>query len=180
MATSVTTSIRYFNLINSYFEPLVDPWNFDLTVSIFSLLTERAPLNRCPKVNRVSAGPENSPLNVKLSARERLEVNLTSAFIELAITTMTVWSKEGERAMAGRGSDAPFRVRNLTGLSILIWPEATDLGKAVTGVKRLDDGADVPWRFEDRKHTREVSTHNIDYILLIHWHRIYRLFDTIL
>ncbi|KIR37167.1 vacuolar protein sorting-associated protein vps13 [Cryptococcus deuterogattii MMRL2647] len=137
MATSVTTSIRYFNLINSYFEPLVDPWNFDLTV------------------NRVSAGPENSPLNVKLSARERLEVNLTSAFIELAITTMTVWSKEGERAMAGRGSDAPFRVRNLTGLSILIWPEATDLGKAVTGVKRLDDGADVPWRFEDRKHTRE-------------------------
>lgn len=137
LATSVTTSIRYFNLINSYFEPLVDPWNFDLTV------------------NRVSAGPENNPLNVKLSARERLEVNLTSAFIELAITTMTVWSKEGERAMAGRGSDAPFRVRNLTGLSILIWPEATDLGKTVTGVKRLDDGADVPWRFEDRKHTRE-------------------------
>ncbi|KAL0252508.1 hypothetical protein I308_101900 [Cryptococcus tetragattii IND107] len=137
LATSVTTSIRYFNLINSYFEPLVDPWNFDLTV------------------NRVSAGPENNPFNVKLSARERLEVNLTSAFIELAITTMTVWSKEGERAMAGRGSDAPFRVRNLTGLSILIWPEATDLGKTVTGVKRLDDGADVPWRFEDRKHTRE-------------------------
>lgn len=137
LATSITTSVRYFNLANSYFEPLVDPWNFDLTV------------------NRVSAGPQNSPLNVKLSARERLEVNLTSAFIELAITSMTIWSKEGERAMAGRGSDAPFRVRNLTGLSILIWPEATDLGKAVTGVKRLDDGADVPWRFEDRKHTRE-------------------------
>lgn len=112
----------------------------------------------------MSAGPHNNPLNVKLSARERLEVNLTSAFIELAITSMTIWSKEGERAMAGRGSDAPFRVRNLTGLSILIWPEATDLGKAVTGVKRLDDGADVPWRFEDRKHTREVSIYSIDCI----------------
>ena len=77
---------------------------------------------------------------------------------------MTIWSKEGERAMAGRGSDAPFRFRNLTGLSILIWPEATDLGKPVTGVKRLDDGADVPWRFEDRKHTREVSIYSIDRI----------------
>lgn len=32
MATSITTSIRYFNLTNSYFEPLMDPWKFDLRV----------------------------------------------------------------------------------------------------------------------------------------------------
>lgn len=49
MATSVTTSIRYFNLINSYFEPLVDPWNFDLTVSIFSLLRNAHPLTDVPR-----------------------------------------------------------------------------------------------------------------------------------
>lgn len=32
MATSMTTSIRYFNLANSYFEPLMDPWTFDIRV----------------------------------------------------------------------------------------------------------------------------------------------------
>ncbi|OCF42293.1 vacuolar protein sorting-associated protein vps13 [Kwoniella heveanensis CBS 569] len=137
MATSVTTSIRYFNLTNSYFEPLMDPWKFDL------------------RVNRVSAGPGHNPLNVRLTAAERLELNLSSAFIELAITTMTVWNREKDRAKEGRGSDAPFRVRNRTGLTILLWPEAADLNKQVTGVKRLDDGADVPWRFEDRRHTRD-------------------------
>ncbi|WVR05901.1 hypothetical protein IAU60_002927 [Kwoniella sp. DSM 27419] len=137
MATSMTTSIRYFNLANSYFEPLMDPWKFDLNV------------------NRTAAGAGQNPLEVKLSAAERLELNLSSAFIELAITTMTVWSREKDRAKEGRGSDAPFRVRNRTGLTILLWPEAADLKKTVTGVKRLDDGADVPWRFEDRKHTRD-------------------------
>ncbi|WRT64162.1 uncharacterized protein IL334_001091 [Kwoniella shivajii] len=137
MATSITTSIRYFNLTNSYFEPLMDPWKFDL------------------RVNRLSAGPGHSPLNIRLSASERLEVNLSSAFIELAITAMTVWSREQERAKEGRGSDAPFRVRNRTGLTVLLWPEQADLSKQVTGVKRLDDGADVPWRFEDRRQTRD-------------------------
>ncbi|KAK8865949.1 hypothetical protein IAR55_001098 [Kwoniella newhampshirensis] len=137
MATSITTSIRYFNLTNSYFEPLMDPWTFDL------------------RVNRIAAGPGHNPLHVRLSASERLELNLSSAFIELAITSVTMWTKEGDRAKEGRGTDAPFRVRNRTGLTILLWPEAADLNKAVTGVKRLDDGADVPWRFEDRKHTRD-------------------------
>ncbi|ORY32314.1 hypothetical protein BCR39DRAFT_523905, partial [Naematelia encephala] len=137
MATSITTSIRYFNLTNSYFEPLMDPWRFDL------------------RVNRMSAGPDSNPLNVRLTASERLELNLTSAFIELAITTATVWSKEADRVKEGRGTDAPFRIRNRTGLTLLLWPEQRDLNKPVTGVKRLDDGADVPWRFEDRKYTRD-------------------------
>lgn len=138
-ATSITTSIRYFNLANSYFEPLMDPWRFDL------------------RVTRVSGGSNHSPLNVRLSASERLELNVTAAFVELLITSMTVWSNHAEKVKQGQGSDAPFRVRNRTGLTILVWPEQNDLSKNVTGVKRLDDGADVPWRFEDRRQTRDVS-----------------------
>lgn len=37
MATSLTTSIRYFNLTNSHFEPLMDPWQFDLKVCAFGM-----------------------------------------------------------------------------------------------------------------------------------------------
>jgi vacuolar protein sorting-associated protein 13A/C len=106
----------------------------------------------------MTAGPGLNPLNIRLSAAERLELNVTSAFIELVITSLTVWNKEADRVKEGRGTDAPFRVRNRTGLTILLWPEQTDLNKPVTGVKRLDDGADVPWRFEDRKSTRDVSS----------------------
>jgi vacuolar protein sorting-associated protein 13A/C len=108
-------------------------------------------------VNRTSAGPGHNPINVRLTAAERLELNVTSALIELAITTATVWSKEAEKVKEGRGTDAPFRIRNRTGLTVLLWPEQNDLSKQVTGVKRLDDGADVPWRFEDRRRTRDVS-----------------------
>ena len=138
LATSIQTQIRYFNLANSYFEPLLDPWTFNL------------------RVNRTSARSEVAPLSVRMTASERLELNLTSAFIELAITTVTLWSKEADRIKNNRGADAPFRVRNETGLPLLVWPEARDISKPVHGVKRLEDGADVQWRFEDRKHTREV------------------------
>ena len=142
MVTSMKTSIRYFNLNNSYFEPLMDPWQLNMAVERRS----------------ISSGV--NPLSVKFSAAERLELNLTSAFIELAITTMTVWNKEGDRVKQGRGSDAPFRLQNKTGLELLVWPEGNDRNRPVSGVKRLDDGADVPWRFEDRKRTRDVSHHN--------------------
>lgn len=139
MATSITTSIRYFNLTNSHFEPLMDPWKFDL------------------RVNRTSVGPGQMPLNVRLSAAERLEINLTSAFIELAITTATVWSREGDRIKEGKGNDAPFKIRNRTGLSMMLWPEPQDLTKEIkkNAAKTLHDGAEVPWRFEDRKTTRD-------------------------
>ncbi|KAL7419546.1 Vacuolar protein sorting-associated protein 13 [Cryptotrichosporon argae] len=148
MATSITTSIRYFNLTNSYFEPLMDPWQFEL------------------RVMRTSATPGVNPLTIKLSADQRLELNVTSAFIELAITSMTVWSKEGSRVREGRrSSDAPFRVRNRTGMPIALWPERDgDTGEVPwTRRKELADGADVPWRFEDRKATRDnvsASRHN--------------------
>lgn len=137
MATSITPQIRYFNLTNSHFEPLMDPWKFDL------------------RVDRSSVNPGTSPLNVRLTAAERLEVNLSSAFIELAITTATVWSKEGEKVKEGRRDVSPFEIRNRTGKSLLVWSESRDLNKQIKGVKQLDDGADVPWRFENRKQQRD-------------------------
>ncbi|ORX35977.1 putative late endosome to vacuole transport-related protein [Kockovaella imperatae] len=148
LATSIQLSIRYFNLANSYFEPLLDPWTFNL------------------RVNRTTTGGGNAPLSVRFSATDRLEMNLTSAFIELAITLLTMWSNDSNKIKETRAndtSDAPFRIRNLTGLPILVWPEKRDTNAPVHGVKRLEDGADVQWRFEDRRSTREnisAARHN--------------------
>lgn len=136
MATSITTSIRYYNPSNSYFEPLMDPWKFDL------------------RVTRTAAGLNSNPLEVRLTARERLELNVSAAFIELAMTGAMIGEGQNKQA---RGTDAPFRVRNQTGLKIAVWPESRDTSKTPTGVKELDDGADVPWRFEDRHRARDVS-----------------------
>lgn len=139
MATSMTTSIRYFNPSNSYFEPLLDPWKFDF------------------KVSRVSAGPDNNPMDVSFTSRQRLELNISAAFIELMLSGMAAWGQGQERLRSERGTDAPFRIRNLTGKQLALWCESRDPNKPPTGVKLLDDGGDVPWRFEDRRTSRDVS-----------------------
>lgn len=115
----------------------MDPWKFDL------------------EVERVSTTPGQNPLSIKLSADQRLELSLTSAFIELGITSMTMWSKEGER-VKDRGPAAPFRIRNRTGQEIAIWPESDDI-TVIPWHKRkvLEDGADIPWFFEDRQALRD-------------------------
>jgi vacuolar protein sorting-associated protein 13A/C len=137
MATSLTTSMRYFNLSNSYFEPLLDPWKFDIEVA------------RTPTINGAS------PLNVKLSADQRMELSITSAFIELGITSMTVYSKQQEK-QKDRGPVAPFRVRNRTGMPITIWPESDDLSSIPWHKRKtIEDGADMPWFFQDRQALRD-------------------------
>lgn len=116
----------------------MDPWKFDLQVA------------------RVSTAPGVNPLSVKLSADQRLELSVTSAFIELGITSTTVWSKQGDHRATDRGPAAPFRIRNRTGMTVAIWPESDELG-VIPWHKRkvLDDGADVPWFFEDRQSLRD-------------------------
>jgi vacuolar protein sorting-associated protein 13A/C len=94
---------------------------------------------------------------------------MTAAFIELAITSATVWSQQHERVQhEGRGVDAPFVVRNRTGYTLLVWADSdkslrsSGQGKSVQ-VRRLADNEAIPWRFQDHKRQREnlsSSSHN--------------------
>jgi len=100
---------------------------------------------------------------VKFTSRQRLEMNMTAAFIELAITSATVWSQQHERVQhEGRGVDAPFVVRNRTGYTLLVWADSdkslrsSGQNKSVQ-VRRLADNEAIPWRFQDHKRQREVS-----------------------
>lgn len=133
--TTMATQISYWNLANSHWEPLIDPWTF--TTSI----TKTA----------------NSGTSLTLASRERLDLNLTTTFAELAINTLNMWSKQGEYVLQkARGSYAPYRISNRTGSPIFIWPDVdgSSSAKDVAAVKIPNDET-VDWRFDDWKTMRE-------------------------
>ncbi|KAF9270221.1 DUF1162-domain-containing protein [Marasmius fiardii PR-910] len=144
--TTLVMQISYWNLTNSHWEPLIDPWRYSITAS------------------RVTP---TSELNLKLEARERLDLNLSTTFAELAITTWNMWSKEGEYILQNaRGSYAPYRIRNRTGSPIFIWADDdnNDLLDNSAGVQIANEQI-VDWRFDDwktmREHVPSSGHHNI-------------------
>ncbi|CEL57657.1 Vacuolar protein sorting-associated protein 13 OS=Saccharomyces cerevisiae (strain ATCC 204508 / S288c) GN=VPS13 PE=1 SV=1 [Rhizoctonia solani AG-1 IB] len=139
--TTFGTSINYWNLVNSHWEPLIDPWTFSISA-----------------VKEETEGT----LSVTLGSKERLDLNMTSAFVELAINTAMVWQQKGDQVLQrARGGDAPYRIHNRTGDVIHVWSDQDPSAKhekAPQSVK-INDGEVVDWRFDDWKAMREhVST----------------------
>lgn len=97
-------------------------------------------------------------LSLVLSARERLDINLTASFAEVAMTSFNMWSREGKSVLQkARGTYAPYRIRNQTGASLLVWSEV-DSSINVTEVETIPVHNDqtIDWRFDDWRATREV------------------------
>jgi len=104
---------------------------------------------------QVAKESPTSELNIQLSARERLDLNLSTTFAELAITTAKMWTQEGEDILQkARGSYAPYRIQNRTGSPIFIWA-AEDNTSEGTGTQILSEQT-IDWRFDDWKTMREV------------------------
>ncbi|KDE03795.1 hypothetical protein MVLG_05736 [Microbotryum lychnidis-dioicae p1A1 Lamole] len=128
---TIEPRVQCFNLRVSTWEPLVDPWRFSVNVS-----------------RPVATGL----LSITLSSQERLELNITSTFIELGLTTQAIVGREGEKLLTrARGSQAPFLIKNRTGYPLSLWSEGNNGGDA----HRLADGDDAPWRFNDWRAMRE-------------------------
>ncbi|KAJ8084002.1 Vacuolar protein sorting-associated protein 13 [Marasmius tenuissimus] len=144
--TTIATQISYWNLTNSHWEPLIDPWRFSITVSRLTSTSE---------------------LGLKLEARERLDLNLSTTFAELAMTTWNQWSKEGDHILQNaRGSYAPYQIRNRTGSPIFIWADDdnSNLLEGDGGAQIASDQT-IDWRFDDwrtmREHVPTSGHHNI-------------------
>ncbi|GAA6031882.1 hypothetical protein JCM8097_003317 [Rhodosporidiobolus ruineniae] len=139
-SVAIKPFVNYFNLKVSHWEPLLDPWEFGVNVS-----------------KSVTTGL----LAVNVSSKKRLELNITSTFLELAMTTSALLNKEGDQVFKKpRGSNAPFLLKNRTGYPISLWSENAD---AAAQGHRLGDGQDIPWRFDDWRVAREnvtASSHN--------------------
>jgi vacuolar protein sorting-associated protein 13A/C len=98
-------------------------------------------------------------MSISLSSKKRLEFNVTSTFIELAITGATIWNRDGAKILKeGRAAGSPFIIHNRTGYSIVVWSDSDRKANSKPiVVKRLGDGQSIPWRFEDHRRLREVS-----------------------
>jgi len=137
-ASTISTSITYWNLKNSHWEPLFDPWEFTLVARKES---------------------STSALSISMTSRALLDVNLSSSFVELAVSTMKVWSREGDKMLQrARGSYAPYRIRNRTGGPISIWSDSYSSSKTGgSATSKIPQGGVVEWRFDDWRSLREVD-----------------------
>jgi vacuolar protein sorting-associated protein 13A/C len=103
-------------------------------------------------------------IDMTISSRERLDVNISTTLVELTLTTLNNWSKEGDAVLKKpRGIYAPYRLQNRTGAPLFVWSDIdnTSATKDVDAVKVLH-GQAIDWRFDDWKTMREVSNQNID------------------
>jgi vacuolar protein sorting-associated protein 13A/C len=94
-----------------------------------------------------------------VSAQERLDLNISTAFVELAVTSANMWGKEGQVLLEkDRGSFAPYRIRNRTGSPLFVWSDddASRDSKDSSAIKIANDQT-VDWRFDDWKTMREAS-----------------------
>ena len=101
---------------------------------------------------------------MSVSARERLNVNISTTFVELAIATMNLLGKEVVAEVRPvRGSNAPYKICNRTGSTILIWSDFDgSTGFKDTESRELSNGKSADWRFDDWRTIREVSLINVD------------------
>ncbi|CDO71578.1 hypothetical protein BN946_scf184911.g48 [Trametes cinnabarina] len=142
--STLSVHVSYWNLSNSHWEPLIDPWTFTASVS------KESP---------------SSGLKMSIDASQRLDVNLTMTFVELALATSKMLGAEGERVLQkARGSYAPYRIWNRTGYPLFVWSD-TDGSHNVneTTAKQIANGKTIDWRFDDWKTMREhvsSSGHN--------------------
>ena len=99
-------------------------------------------------------------MSVKLSSRDRLELNVCATAMELALAAVNSMTKEIDKSRKHkRGGDAPYRIVNHTGHDVRVWTE----GRTETA-RDLTDGTTADWAFDDWRTVREnvssVGRHN--------------------
>lgn len=97
-------------------------------------------------------------MKATISSRERLDLNISTTFTELAITTVNLLGKKDQVLSKARGSYAPYRIQNRTGSPILIWSDTDGNGTADDAATvKVSNDETVDWRFDDWKTMREVN-----------------------
>lgn len=127
---------NFFNVKNSHWEPLIEPWKFNM------------------KLMRRS---NRDPYALQISSRRMLEINFTHTFAETVLSTLSTWDKDKGTALGpARGSVAPYMLRNWTGYQVHVW-SINDDDNSQTVVEMIANGQEIPWRFDDWRARRQAS-----------------------
>ncbi|WFD35586.1 Vacuolar protein sorting-associated protein 13 [Malassezia cuniculi] len=130
--TAVNLHLNSFNLSTSHWEPLIEPWVLNM---------------------RYERNMDPYSTNIVVSSDKRLELNVSSRFLESLHTSFALYDSE-HRLNDEVRSMTPFRLRNQTGYRLSVWSEKDSSRTA----QRIEDGRDIPWRFEDWKAIREQGS----------------------
>lgn len=108
---------------------------------------------------QVSKESPSGGMKMSVNSNQRLDLNVTMTFVELALSTMSMLGTEGERMLQkARGSYAPYRIWNRTGYPLFVWSDTEGSGNTKdTNARQIANGKTVDWRFDDWKTMREVS-----------------------
>ncbi|KAH8819973.1 hypothetical protein F5884DRAFT_32326 [Xylogone sp. PMI_703] len=127
--TSISTFINVYNFSKSFWEPLIEPWEFGL---------------------HITRASEDAQTSIEFYSPKTLEITLTSATIALASKSASFLTQQDDVLSKPRGADAPYKIRNYTGFDIYVWAEGDESISAT-----LEDGHESPWRFENWEKMRE-------------------------
>ncbi|OZJ06276.1 hypothetical protein BZG36_00800 [Bifiguratus adelaidae] len=133
--TQLEAVVNFFDVKNSHWEPLLEPWNF-----------------------RVKFARQMRPekYSVELYSEQSMELNLTHVFIETAMNTVRSWDEKTSHVLkTQRGSVSPYLIENRTGYTIHLWG-ITD-NRSTGEMSIIEDGSDLSWSFDDWRKRREST-----------------------
>ncbi|KAF3939918.1 hypothetical protein ABW19_dt0203018 [Dactylella cylindrospora] len=139
--TNIEMFVNIYNFSKSAWEPLIEPWQLGLHISR-------------------SVSP--SRLAIELFSRKMMELTITTQSIVLVSKAAQFLSQSDDVLTKPRGADAPYRIRNHTGYPVHVWADL-ESGSSTSMAKRLEDGEEAPWRFEEWEKMREHGRITDDY-----------------
>ncbi|KKA27236.1 hypothetical protein TD95_004731 [Thielaviopsis punctulata] len=144
---TIETYANVYNFSKSAWEPLIEPWQAAIGVD-----------------RDASTGQ----LNVAVDSAKTFDVTITTATVQLAMTSMGILSRYEQQVEKPRGGEAPYRIRNYTGFDISVTAQNAmdDLSVAASASgpddkkdvisAHLSDGQEIPWSFERWEKMREM------------------------
>ncbi|KAG5513316.1 hypothetical protein PMAC_001379 [Pneumocystis sp. 'macacae'] len=147
--TNLNLFINSYNFSNSHWEPLIEPWQFEIQA-----------------IKSICSGK----FSISLSSYKRLEIIVTSNIITTIMEMLQFLNQTQENILSKYQTfEAPYRIQNKTGYSINLWSNSSKDLDSKKKIYKLKDGDTIPWKFENWRQMRSnISDKNQKYFIGIH------------